>query len=108
MKNLKNLDLSGNDFESLPSTLLALNKLKTINLSNDNYLNFNQAADVIKYLPSLSTIHVFDYDFTFDVATYSEFRNSKNYIELFPAAKQNKNIHFKRIIPQSYLHQVPH
>jgi len=100
MKNLKSLDLSGNDFKSIPSTLLFLNKLETINLSNDNYLNFNNAADVIRYLPSLRVIEVDSYDFTFEASSYRQFRQSKHYIELFPATKQNKEVHlFKRLEP---------
>lgn len=93
LKNLKNLDLSGNDFKSLPSTILALNSLETLDLTGDRYLNFNQTADLVRYLPSLRLIHIHDYDFTFSPQSYLEFKNSGNYIELFPNGKRSSEVH---------------
>jgi Leucine-rich repeat (LRR) protein len=100
MKNLKNLDLSGNNFTNLPSTFLALNKLEKLNLSNDNYLNYSETADLVKYLPSIKLIEVNNYDYIFQPEIYKDFKQSNNYIELFPKKTQNSNIHlFKFLKP---------
>ncbi len=102
IKDLKFLDISGNKFKSLPSTFLSLTKLETLNLSGERYLNFDQTADIIRYLPSLHLVRVDNYDYTFDSKSYSKLLKNSDYTELFPYKKQNEEIHlFKALKPIS-------
>ncbi|MFT6997767.1 MAG: Leucine-rich repeat (LRR) protein [Cryomorphaceae bacterium] len=58
LKNLKVLDLSGNDFEVLPSSFENLTNLEELFLNDDKFLKFEKNIPVLSTLPNLKTLHI--------------------------------------------------
>lgn len=53
---LEVLDLSGNNLRELPEELCRLKKLKRVNISNNNHLNWSQALFTLSECPKLSSL----------------------------------------------------
>lgn len=58
LRKLKTLDLSGNDFLVLPDELRNLINLEELYLNDEKNLDFNQTFDVLKELPELQMLHL--------------------------------------------------
>jgi Leucine-rich repeat (LRR) protein len=58
LKSLKVLDLSGNDFEVLPSTFGNLTNLEELFLNDDKYLKLEKNIPVLSTLPNLKSLHI--------------------------------------------------
>lgn len=58
LNKLKVLNLSGNDFKSLPAILLKLHDLEEIYLNDDPCLDIRQAISVLEKLPYLKILHL--------------------------------------------------
>ena len=60
MKNLKVLDLSGNDFSMLPTDLWKLSNLEQLYLNNDKNLKLDENIFILGKLPKLKELHLED------------------------------------------------
>jgi Leucine-rich repeat (LRR) protein len=58
LKNLKVLDLSGNDFDVLPTTFRNLTNLQELFLNDDQNFNFKKSIPILGALPNLRSLHV--------------------------------------------------
>lgn len=58
LKNLKVLDLSGNDFKILPRSFSRLNNLTEIYLNDEKKMDVEKSLFVIKDLPNLRILHL--------------------------------------------------
>jgi Leucine-rich repeat (LRR) protein len=52
------LDLSGNDFKTLPNTLKGLSKLEVLYLNDEKEFDLKQNMDIISNLTSLRELHL--------------------------------------------------
>ena len=52
------LDLSGNDFEILPSSFSKLKNLQELFLNDDKNFQFNKSIQILSRLPNLKSLHV--------------------------------------------------
>jgi len=58
LKTLKVLDLSGNDFVSLPSAFSQLVNLEELYLNDEKFFKFDQSIPILSQLPKLKSLHV--------------------------------------------------
>jgi len=58
LKNLNVLDLSGNDFELLPSTFTNLTKLQELYLNDEKNFQFERVIPILSKLPNLKSLHL--------------------------------------------------
>ena len=58
MKNLKVLDLSGNDFKVLPSSFSNLTNLEELYLNDEKFIEFDKNILILSALPNLKTLHM--------------------------------------------------
>jgi Leucine-rich repeat (LRR) protein len=58
LKSLKTLDLSGNDFQFIPTQLTKLTHLEEVYFDKDYNLDLNQAFDVLGKMSSLKALHL--------------------------------------------------
>ena len=58
LKKLKVLDLSGNDFTTLPKSFSELYNLEELFLNDEKKFNLNANIDIISFLPRLKILHL--------------------------------------------------
>ena len=58
LKNLKILDLSGNDFKVLPDNFTQLIHLQELYLNDDKNLKLEQSIKILSQLPQLHSLHI--------------------------------------------------
>jgi Leucine-rich repeat (LRR) protein len=58
LKNLRVLDLSGNDFKVLPTTFSGLTNLQELYLNDDKYFQFEKSIPILSSLSNLKSLHI--------------------------------------------------
>ncbi len=58
LKKLKTLDLSGNDFQTLPAEFIRLENLEELYLNDEKYMNLPKTIEVLSKLPNLKSLHL--------------------------------------------------
>ena len=99
LKNLKVLDLSGNDFTSLPKSFSELNHLEELFLNDEKYLQFDKNKKTLNLPKNLRILHLEDDNLSnlpkevYDLQNLeSLFLNHNNFIEVPKDLEGLKNL----------------
>lgn len=100
-KNLRVLDLTGNDFSDLPTGLASMDKLEELFLTNDFKLNMSQAIRTLAKVSSLKKLHLENYTISslpFKISDLPQLSELylKNNILMSPHYSHNS---YKRVVP---------
>ena len=58
LKNIKFMDLSGNDFKTLPQNFVSMTNLEELYLNNEKNIDLPSTLEVLSKLPKLKSLHL--------------------------------------------------